>query len=95
MHNSPNTNYIHYNATSRNIFLELGSTLSFRSFLEIYKTTFSNNGRSTINFVKILPNESTINTANILTDYGWKKEAIPTSISKKSIIARFFEAIFN
>ncbi len=90
-----NTNYIHYNATSRNIFLELGSTLSFRSFLEIYKTTFSNNGRSTINFVKILPNESTINTANILTDYGWKKEAIPTSISKKSIIARFFEAIFN
>ena len=30
-----------------------------------------------------------------LVQYGWKKEAIPVSKSKKSIIAKFFDAIFG
>ena len=38
--------------------------------------------------------ESIFNAAN-LTTYGWKKEAIPITQFKKSIIARFFDAIFG
>jgi len=33
-------------------------------------------------------------TSNLLT-FGWKKEAIPISQSKKSIITRIFKSIFG
>ena len=36
-----------------------------------------------------------MNSVNQLVHYGWKKEAIPVTQSKKSIIARFFEVLFN
>ena len=34
-------------------------------------------------------------TANKLVHFGWKNEAIPISSPKKSLIARFFDAIFG
>ena len=42
-----------------------------------------------------LTNSSLLNVANELVLYGWKKEAIPITQSKKSIIARFFDTIFG
>ena len=39
--------------------------------------------------------ESLISTAHKLVHFGWKKEAIPTTHTKKSLIARFFDAIFD
>jgi hypothetical protein len=34
-------------------------------------------------------------TANKLVHFGWKKEAIPVTQTKKSIIARFFDTFFG
>ena len=40
-------------------------------------------------------NENMLNTANTLVHFGWKKEAIPISKSKKSLIALIFDKIFG
>jgi len=39
--------------------------------------------------------ENMMHTASKLVHFGWKKEAIPFTKTKKSIIARFFSLIFE
>ena len=34
-------------------------------------------------------------TLEKLVHFGWKTEAIPVSLSKKTLISRFFEALFG
>ena len=36
-----------------------------------------------------------VNAANNLSNYGWKKEAVPVIHVKKSIIQRVFDTIFD
>ena len=48
-----------------------------------------------VNFQDILLNKNLLYTANKVVHFGWKKEAIPISNSQKSLIARFFDAIFG
>ena len=52
------------------------------------------NNNYNIDFVNF-NNDNILNTASKLVHFGWKNEAIPISQSKKSKIARFFEAIFG
>ena len=42
-----------------------------------------------------LPNKNLLKVANELVHFGWKKEAIPFTKTKKSLIARFFSKIFE
>jgi len=48
-----------------------------------------------LHILEDLPNKSLLKVANELVHFGWKKEAIPFTQSKKSIIARFFDTIFG
>ncbi len=89
-----NINLMYFNKFSNNIFLEIDHNIQFKCLNEIYKKIFSIDGSRNINFVKP-SDESTLNTANKLVHFGWKKEAIPTSKSKKSFIVRLFDAIFG
>ena len=41
------------------------------------------------------PSEKTLISAHKLVHFGWKKEAIPFSETKKSVIARFFDMFFE
>ena len=61
---------------------------------EIYEKNFFMYKNYNIDFVNF-SNDSMVNTASKLVHFGWKNEAIPISRSKKSIIVRFFEAIFG
>ena len=48
--------------------------------------------------VRVLDNisgEKILKTTHKLVHFGWKKEAIPVTEKKKSLIARFFDAIFD
>ena len=76
-------------------FFEINVKSQLKSLDEIYKRTFSTHGKYNLIMIKSLPNESMIKTANKLVHFGWKNEAIPILQSKKSIIARFFDAIFG
>jgi len=90
-----NINLTHYNKVSKNIFLEIDQKLRFKCLEKIYKKTFSNNERYNVNFIDTLLSESFLNTAHKLVHFGWKKEAIPTIRTKKSLIVRLFEALFS
>ena len=77
------------------IFLEIENILQFESLKDIFRKVFSANNSLEVNFLNTYSNESMLHTANNLLQYGWRKEAIPVSQVKKSILARFFDAIFN
>lgn len=90
-----NINLKHYNKVSKNVYLEINKNSQFKCFEEIYKTAFSMNRDFDLKILENLTNSSLLNVANELVLYGWKKEAIPITQSKKSIIARFFDTIFG
>ena len=90
-----NINFLHYNKTPKKIYLELSSKKKFKSLNEIYKFAFSFNGFHEFRLLDSISNEEILSTAFKLVHFGWKKEAIPVTQSKKSILARFFEAIFG
>jgi len=90
-----NINFNYYSKFSKNIFLEISDKSHFKTFREIYETTLFNNNCNNFNFIDNLSNENMLNSAHKLVHFGWKKEAIPVAHYKKSLIARFFEAIFG
>ena len=53
-----------------------------------------NNGSNT-QILENIPYEEFIKRANDIVHFGWNKEAIPFTQTKKTIIARFFDLIFN
>ncbi len=79
----------------KNIFLELNNEFKHQNLKEVFENTFFIKGFTHIKFTEESSNESLLNTANRLVHFGWKREAIPTSKIKKSLIGRFFEAIFD
>ena len=90
-----NINFNYYNKNSRVIFLEIDSPLNINGIEEIFKKVFSRNGIFELHLNNDCSNDQMINTINQLVHFGWKKEAIPITLSKKSILARFFDAIFG
>ena len=79
----------------KKIFLEIESQFQFKGLKRIYESVFSRNNKLDFDLIEGISNEGLINTVNKLVQYGWKKEAIPIAQSKKSLISRFFEAIFG
>ena len=90
-----NVNFKFYIKNSKDIFLEIDSAVNPKSLREIFKTIFAANNSFEVNFLNNLSFNSFSKTVYKLVQYGWKKEAIPVSKSKKSIIAKFFDAIFG
>ncbi len=90
-----NINFNYYNKFSKNIYLKIADKSHYKTFREIYETTFSNNSLNKLFFQDSLTSESMMNSVYKLVHFGWKKEAIPVSRYKKSIINRFFDKIFG
>ena len=90
-----NVNFKYYNKISNVIFLEMTQKFYFKGLDKIFKSTFSRNGSFDLNFIDNISNENLLNTANKLVQFGWKKEAIPMTQTKKSIIVKLFDTIFG
>ena len=89
-----NVNFDQFNKISDVIFLEMNDKLRFKGLDKLLRTIFSKNGRYKLNLTESVSSESMLKTANKLVHFGWK-EAIPITQSKKSLIERFFDAIFG
>tara|TARA_B100001057_G_scaffold141230_1_gene140990 strand:+ start:44 stop:1234 length:1191 start_codon:yes stop_codon:yes gene_type:complete len=89
-----NINFEHYKKFSNNIYLEIDHKLQSKCLNEIYKTVFSMNEKYNTKFINF-SSEKMISTAHKLVHFGWKKEAIPISVAKKSFIAGLFDRIFG
>ena len=77
------------------IFLEIPDTLHFKCLEDIYCKSFAFNNEFTVKvFIKPDP-EPFLNTANTIVQFGWKKEAIPITKSRKSFFTTIFNKIFQ
>ena len=90
-----NVNFKYYIKATKVIFLEINQELNIKSLNDIYKTAFSNYGDFEVNFLKDESFGKFSETVNRLVYFGWKKEAIPFANTQKSLIARFFDALFS
>ena len=90
-----NINFEFYNKSINNIFLEINDNLQKKSLEKIYELIFTSNNKINIKFLDETTKDGSLKTIDKLVHFGWKKEAIPVFKFKKSIIARFFEALFG
>ena len=90
-----NINLKYYCQPSAKIFLKLKKETQFDNLKHIYMRMFTKNENYNVSCLNEEPYEKMIETANHIVHFGWKKEAIPISKAKKSLIVRFFEAIFD
>ena len=90
-----NVNFHHCLKSSKIIILEIEDELTLKGLTKIYETVFSMNKKFNLILIGQLPTESILDIANKLVHFGWNKEAIPITQTKKSVIARLFDAIFG
>ncbi len=90
-----NINFKYYNNKFRVIFLDINEKLENECLGDIFSMIFSLNNRIDIKRLDGFSSKNLVNTANRLVHFGWKKEAIPISQSKKSLLARFFDSVFG
>ena len=77
------------------IYLTIEDQQIFENFIENFKSYLSKNSNFEIYLINDFEiEESIINVAN-LSIYGWKKEAIPTTKAKNSLITRIFKSLFG
>jgi len=77
------------------IYLTIKDKQIFENFKERFKSYFSKNSNFEIYLVNDFEiDELIMNIAN-LSIYGWKKEAIPTTKLKNSLITRIFKSLFG
>ena len=90
-----NVNIQHYNKFTKTLFFQINSACNFQSIKKIYTNILTQKGILDIRDFGELSNENLVKTANKLVHFGWKKEAIPISVSKKSLIAKLFSKFFR
>jgi len=90
-----NINIGHYKKYSNKLFLEITSELQTESLINIFKSCFSEDSEIEVKILNSFTSGDMLKTANEIVHFGWKKEAIPITQSKKSLIVRFFDTIFG
>ena len=77
------------------IFLMLDEKSKNKNLTSLFRLFFSKNDKYELNFLDNSNLRDNYFSAMKIVHYGWKKEAVPFVIEKKSIIARFFELFFK
>ena len=90
-----NINLKYYNTLSNVIFLDINKSSQFKNLKEIYRSEFSLDEKFIIKIFEDKTDDEMFQFTSKLVHYGWKKEAIPVTQNKKSIIARLFDAVFS
>ena len=90
-----NINFKKFNQETKIIFLEIDDLHHLKCFKNIYYQFFNNGKKFDVRFFDKIALEDELEAANRIVQFGWKKEAIPTFKTKKSILARFFAFLFN
>ena len=77
------------------IFLEINDQQHLNCFNHVYEKSFAFNDKYQVRIVRKMRDEQIINKADNIVQFGWKREAIPITKSKKSFITRIFQEIFQ
>ena len=90
-----NINLININRNECIVFFEICDKAHFKFFKNTYSELFSKNNKFNLRFVENITIEELLSNVHNLVNFGWKKEAIPVTHKKKSLLARFFAGLFN
>ena len=91
-----NINLVYFKNNTNTVFLEIDKKSYFRGLEKIFQEILTINNTFDSRSLKIDSfDQNLIETANKLVHFGWKSEAIPVTAPRKSMIARFFAAIFE
>ena len=77
------------------IFLKLNDSLILQKFINSFKLFFSYKDDCSLNIIDNDEIENFYNNANDIVQFGWKKEAVPIILEKRSILARLFSFLFD
>ena len=77
------------------IFLKLNDSLILKKFINSFKLFFSHKNDCSLNIIDNDEIENFYNNANDIVQFGWKKEAVPIILEKRSILARLFSFLFD
>ena len=90
-----NINFLTYLKENKVVFLTISDQSHFNFFKNTYKFFFSYKNSLKVNFMDNITTENLIDHVNNIVHFGWKKEAIPVTHAKKSLIAKFFYILFS
>ena len=90
-----NINFRNSMTNIKKIFLEISDKQQVDCFNDLFRNCFSINGKIDLDITKKVEPEELLETAYLITQFGWKKEAIPITNSPKSLISRIFRVLFN
>ncbi len=90
-----NINLNLYKKDIKKIYIIIEEDLIFDNFKKNFKLYFSKNIDSDTQLINTFEINSLINSAVNLSNYGWKKEAIPITQTKNTIISKIFKALFG
>ena len=77
------------------IYLTIQDKQILENFRESFKSYFSKNSNFEIYLINDFETDASIMNIANLSIYGWKKEAIPTTKLKSSLITRIFKSLFG
>ena len=77
------------------IFLKLNDSLILQKFINPFKLFFSYKDDYSLSVIDNDEIENFYNNANNIVQFGWKKEAVPIILEKRSILARLFSFLFD
>ena len=91
-----NINLKYFRKIPVNIYLKRTNTLkNYNCLNTIFDLVLAMNDKHKVISLDPIPSEKMLISVQKLVHFGWKKEAIPFSETKKSVIARFFDMIFK
>ena len=91
-----NINLKYFRKIPVNIYLKRTNTLkNYNCLNTIFDLVLAMNDKHKVISIDPIPSEKMLKSVQKIVHFGWKKEAIPFSKAKKSVIARFFDMIFK
>ena len=90
-----NVNLKYFVKLSKILFFEYNDEFKLNCLKSIFEKTFLSNGILDFKALDKMHDKSMLETAGNIVHFGWKKEAIPVTQTEKSLIRRFFDALFG
>lgn len=92
---SKNINFKNFFDKSNLIFLEINDSNQLNCFKELYRQCFSFNNKFQVKMLDKLKSLNLVEFSYRISEFGWKKEAIPILTRPKSLITRIFQGLFR
>jgi len=90
-----NINFVGSINYAKVIFLEFVNSKEYKFFKHLYSDQFSNKPKLETKFIESPKIDEEVVQAIKIDQFGWKKEAIPVTVNKKSYFGRILQKIFS